>query len=67
MRDIQADQPDAFATKIEGAYWRLRADILEGTLAPSIKLPIELLKATYGFGASSLREALSRLVSDGLV
>jgi GntR family transcriptional regulator, carbon starvation induced regulator len=67
MRDTQADHPDAFATKNEGAYWRLRADIIEGTLAPSIKLPIELLKATYGFGASSLREALSRLVSDGLV
>ncbi len=67
MRDIPVPLPDAFATKNEGAYWRLRADILEGALAPAVKLRIELLKATYGFGASSLREALNRLVSDGLV
>jgi GntR family carbon starvation induced transcriptional regulator len=54
-------------TQIEGAYWRLRDDIIRGTLAPSEKLRIDFLRKTYGYGASALREALSRLVADGLV
>jgi len=53
-------------SQIEAAYWRLRQDIIAGTLAPSQKLRIDFLRKTYGFGASGLREALSRLVSDGL-
>jgi GntR family transcriptional regulator, carbon starvation induced regulator len=54
-------------SQIEGAYWRLREDIIAGVLAASEKLRIEFLRQTYGFGASAVREALSRLVSDGLV
>jgi DNA-binding GntR family transcriptional regulator len=54
-------------SQIEGAYWRLREEIIGGGLAPAAKLRIEHLRKTYGFGASGLREALSRLVSDGLV
>jgi GntR family carbon starvation induced transcriptional regulator len=53
-------------SQIEGAYWRLREEIICGNLAPSAKLRIDLLRQTYGFGASALREALSRLVADGL-
>ncbi|MGH6770393.1 MAG: FCD domain-containing protein [Xanthobacteraceae bacterium] len=53
-------------TQIEGAYWRLRREIICGNLAPSTKLRIDMLRKAYGFGASALREALSRLVSDGL-
>src|SRR5689334_24842854 len=53
-------------SQIEGAYRRLRDDIISGTLAPSEKLRIEHLRQRYGIGASALREALSRLVSDGL-
>jgi GntR family transcriptional regulator, carbon starvation induced regulator len=53
-------------SQIEGAYLRLRDDIISGTLAPSEKLRIEHLRQRYGIGASALREALSRLVSDGL-
>src|SRR5262245_55717372 len=53
-------------SQIEGAYRRLRDDIIGGTLAPSEKLRIEHLRQRYGMGASALREALSRLVSDGL-
>ena len=59
----EQEQP---GSQIEGAYWRLRDDIIAGVLAPSEKLRIEHLRKTYGFGASALREALSRLVSDGL-
>jgi len=54
-------------SQIEGAYRRLRDDIISGTLAPSEKLRIEHLRQRYGMGASALREALSRLVSDDLV
>jgi GntR family transcriptional regulator, carbon starvation induced regulator len=53
-------------SQIEGAYRRLRDDIISGALAPSEKLRIEHLRRRYGIGASALREALSRLVSDGL-
>jgi DNA-binding GntR family transcriptional regulator len=54
-------------SQIEGAYWQLRQEIIRGNLAPAAKLRIEVLRGTYGFGASALREALSRLVADGLV
>src|SRR5262249_49514785 len=46
---------------------RLRDDIISGVFAPSEKLKIEHLRKMSGFGASALREALSRLVSDGVV
>jgi GntR family carbon starvation induced transcriptional regulator len=61
---LLSDQP---GTQIEAAYWRLRHEIIGGHLEPAAKLRIDLLRTTYGFGASALREALSRLVSDGLV
>lgn len=53
-------------SQTEAAYWRLREEIIGGNLGPSTKLRIDLLRQTYGFGASAVREALSRLVSDGL-
>lgn len=54
-------------SQIEQAYWRLRQDILVGVLTPGEKLRIEHVRDQYGFGASGIREALSRLLSDGLV
>jgi GntR family carbon starvation induced transcriptional regulator len=54
-------------SQIESAYWRLRQEIIAGALLPEQKLRIDFLRKTYGFGASGLREALSRLVADGLV
>lgn len=60
---VPQDQP---GSQIEAAYGRLREEIICGNLAPATKLRIDLLRQTYGFGASALREALSRLVSDGL-
>jgi GntR family carbon starvation induced transcriptional regulator len=56
-----------FNTQFEGAYWHIRRDIIDGKLAPAGKLRIDQLRETYGFGVSALREALSRLVSEGLV
>lgn len=46
---------------------RLRGDILDGTLRPTERLRIQALSEHYGIGATAIREALSRLVADGLV
>jgi DNA-binding GntR family transcriptional regulator len=54
-------------TLIERAYAQLRDDIIEGGLAPGEKLRVEHLKDRYGVGAGTLREAITRLVSDALV
>lgn len=54
-------------TLIEQAYVRLRDDIVEGRLLPGERLRIEHLRASYGVGAGTLREAITRLVSDALV
>jgi len=49
------------------AFDRLRSDILIGQLRPDERLKIQSLSERYGIGATAIREALSRLVSDGLV
>lgn len=54
-------------TKATVVLERLQEDILTGKLAPEEKLPIEVLKKKYGLSGSPLREALSRLVVNGLV
>lgn len=48
-------------------YERLRDDILAGALAPGSKLRIEFLGERYDTGTSPMREALNRLLADGLV
>lgn len=55
------------STLVELALTKLRRDILTGVFAPGSKLRVEELRASYDIGASPLREALSRLVSNGLV
>lgn len=68
MSNIQMPAPpDKSKSKIEETYRVLRRDILEGTLRPGEKLRVEHLKDTYGYGASGIREALTRLLADGLV
>lgn len=52
---------------VEAAYGLIRADILNGVLAPGERLRVEVLKDRYEVGASTLREALTRLVGDALV
>ena len=62
------DQPlSASRTLIERAYEQLRDDIVDGHLPPDEKLRVEHLKARYGVSAGTLREAITRLVSDALV
>ncbi len=59
--------PTGYRTLIERTYGLLREDILTGRLAPGEKLLVEHLKDRYDVGAGTLREALSRLVSDAMV
>lgn len=61
------DEASGSRTLIERSYERLRDDIVEGRLAPGEKLRVEHLKARYQVGAGTLREAITRLVSDALV
>jgi len=61
------DFSHASRTLIERAHQQLREDILEGRLVPGQKLRVEHLKDNYQVSASTLREALARLVSDHLI
>ena len=58
---------DLSRTLIERTYNQLRLDIIEGRLTPNEKLRVEHLKSRYAVGAGTLREAMSRLISDGLI
>ena len=49
------------------AFDRVRGDILAGDLRPKEKLRIQQLTERYDIGATAIREALSRLVTEGLV
>lgn len=54
-------------TLTDYVYTQLREDIIQGKQAPDTKLKIEHLRNEYNVGATPLREALSRLSSDGFV
>jgi GntR family transcriptional regulator, carbon starvation induced regulator len=49
------------------AFRILREQILNGEIAPGEKLKIEVLQREHTFSSSPLREALNRLVAEGLV
>lgn len=49
------------------AFEQLRTDIIGVALKPSERLRIQALSERYGVGATAIREALSRLVPEGLV
>ena len=57
----------ANSTVSEQAFQALRQDVLSGRHAPQEKLKLDSLQNLYGFSSSPLREALSRLVQEGLV
>ena len=54
-------------TQTSIAIDKLRTDIVTGKLRQNEKLRVQALAKRYGLAASSLREALSRLVTDALV
>jgi DNA-binding GntR family transcriptional regulator len=51
----------------EGAYRRVRGDIIFGRLAPGQKLTLDRMKDAYHASVSTLREILNRLSSEGLI
>lgn len=58
------DSPRSLTSR---AFEQLRADIINATLRPNERLRIQALSERYGVGATAIREALSRLVPEGLV
>jgi len=52
------------AAKVEA---KLRHDILHGLIRPGARLNLDSLRAEMGVGLTPLREAVMRLVSDGLI
>ncbi|WP_198384043.1 GntR family transcriptional regulator [Roseomonas sp. KE2513] len=54
-------------TLTDEAERRIRQDILSIVLEPGTRLRLDSLRGRYQVGASPLREALSRLVGEGLV
>lgn len=70
MQDVDtphAEGRDSARTLVERAYSSLRREILEGALEPGAKLRTEELRQRYKIGASTLREALTRLLGEALV
>ena len=55
------------STRASAVYEQLRSDIIHGVLKPESKLRVEAMCTRYVVGASPVREALSRLSSEGLV
>lgn len=55
------------ATAVEAATLRLRDEIVAGALPPEARLRLRDLAARTGYGATPLREALSRLAAEGFV
>jgi DNA-binding GntR family transcriptional regulator len=49
------------------AFDRLRNDVIRGELRPGDRLRVQALCSRYSIGATAIREALSRLVTEGLV
>lgn len=55
------------STQASAVFNRLRGDILCCLWSPGQKLTMKQLHAAYGAGGSPIREALNRLVAEGLV
>lgn len=55
------------STASERALAALRRDVLCGNAEPGAKLKMDVLQERYGYSSSPLREALNRLVQEGLV
>lgn len=64
---VPAESPQGAATRATSLYDELRSAVLGGALAPGQKLLIEALAERHATSATPLREALNRLVADGLV
>lgn len=54
------------SSRTDDAFHRLRADILNGRFQPGSRLRVEALSEQYGVSSGVIREALPRLVGQGL-
>jgi len=54
------------SSRTDEAFHRLRADILNGRFQPGSRLRVEALSEQYGVSSGVIREALPRLVGQGL-
>lgn len=52
---------------IDVALHRMKRSIVRGELAPGSKLKVDVLSKAYGLSSSPIREALNRLVQEGIV
>jgi GntR family transcriptional regulator, carbon starvation induced regulator len=59
--------PQAGRGRLSDVIDRLRDEILTGAIRPGARLRLEALRERYLVSAGTLREALSRLVAEGLV
>jgi GntR family transcriptional regulator, carbon starvation induced regulator len=60
-------EPFSPETLVDAVEARLRNDIINGVLRAGTRLRIHVLRHRYATGATPLREALSRLLVEGLV
>lgn len=68
LKNISEIAPESHGkTAIESVYEALRQAILVGEIAPESRLRVEELRKKIGVGASTVREALSRLLVENLV
>jgi GntR family transcriptional regulator, carbon starvation induced regulator len=67
LKSPEKPLPKVAASLNERAFNTLREDLVCGRLAPGSRLRVDELRGRYGFGATPIREALSRLVETGLV
>ena len=67
MRGIPTQERPVILTKTDMAYWQVRQEILDGTLAPGTSLDQEALATRLGLSTTPVREALRRLESERLV
>jgi GntR family carbon starvation induced transcriptional regulator len=64
---VNAGAKATSASLIDTAFAILREELVCGRLEPGSRLGVDQLRSQYGFGATPIREALSRLVGTGLV
>lgn len=54
------------STRVQETFEALRAEVVNGDLAPGSRLAVERLRERYDVGSSTIREALTLLVADAL-
>lgn len=69
MREMPtvSNDEDPASTLVESIYRKLHRHIVDGVYQPGSKLRVEQLKLGYQVSGSTIREALTRLISDQLV